>query len=49
MKIKAKKMWAIVNRKNPKLDGYMLYDNKKGIILEPEERFVRVEIKVVEK
>lgn len=47
-KIKPLKCYAIVSRKNPKLDAMAIYADK-DLILERDEVVVKVEIRVVEK
>jgi len=42
--MRAKKAWAIVNKKEPKIDIYQIYDTK-DVELSKGEKFIRVEIK----
>ncbi len=47
MAIKSKIAWAIVNKKNPKINTADLWADKKDVFLNDDETFIKVEIKPI--
>lgn len=45
--MKTKLAWAIVDKKEPRIQIEDIYQDKNGIIITKEEKFIRVEIKEV--